>query len=208
MGSLTKFLPSFAALPIRQRWASAAFLIGLVAFVLFLGLERRAEQMDVVRRQFHLPQAIPFAAFSMSDGKARWPQLTGVVQFSDGQYRDYVGSLDNGEVWGPIRLEYRGVSAFHQFSPEAFRWRSVPPAPRYAGDPIGRWGFASEPRVYALTDALYFCYGVITIAPEQSVEPPRHRAVACRDLRTDEATHAIVKAALDAETRTLHWIIH
>lgn len=198
---------TWIGLSAHQRLTALAIILGVGLTVHSIGIERRARLSEVVRRQFHLAQAIPFAAFSISDSKKRWPILTGTVRFSDTQYRAYVGSLDDRRVWESVPLEFRGVNLLEGNAPEAFCWRSDPPAPRYAGDRLGRWGHASMPRIYELKDARYYCFGVMKIAPSADREASRYRAVACHGLVAEDEPIAIVKGALDDETRTLHWIL-
>lgn len=207
MSGSTDFLQTWAEMSARQRLTSVAVILGVAALVFSIGVERRASRMDFVRRQFHLADAVSFASFSISDSKRRWPQLSGIVKFSDSQYRDYVVSLDGVRPRKPARFDYRGIGAIDDFSSDAFRWRSDPPAPRYAGDRIGWWGSRSMPRIYALKDARYFCIVVINSPVAQASAATRHRIVACGDLSSSEEPLVIVKGVLDAETRALHWIV-
>lgn len=213
-GLSTERVPSllslWSALSVKQRWIAVAAVAGFFLLPLLLGWERRANRMEIIRQQFHLPPDIAFSQFEPGSSKLRSPAISGIVQFTDQQYRQYAAALHDSRVWRPTPLNYRGIGFINPYAPDALRWQDAAPHRRYGGDPLGRWGSSSEEQVHAMTKGRYLCFAVLKIDSTASGGDAglQHKAVSCRQLqRTDEAV-AVVKGALDDNGKTLHMLIY
>lgn len=208
VGSITA---QWRALTMAQRWTTAAIGVAVVVLLLSLQQIRRAEQMAILREQFHVPGDIPIAEFRPGGGKTQWPEIQGVARLTETQYRAYERSLNDPDVWRPSPFRYGGSTIEGAYSTEALWWRERPPLPRYAGDPLSAWGNLSAERFYAIERGRHFCFAVLR-EPNQDRAPARNapqrfRAMSCWDLNEDDRYFVRIMGAIDPDTRMLHMIV-
>lgn len=199
------------AMTMQQRLETVA-AAALLAMVILAARETRVSaRMEILREQFHLPGDVAVSEFHDGGTKTRRPQIEGVANFTEAQYRAYEHSLDDPDVWRPTPLRYGGAALDGDYASDALRWRDHPLAGRPAYDPLVEWGELSQGRADAIENGRHFCFAVVREpAPGGELErdgAPGYRALACPEVRIGGEYLVRVAGALDPATRTLHMIV-
>jgi hypothetical protein len=121
--------------------------------------------VDVLTEQFHLPEDVEFEVLASDHGGRH------VVQFTPGQYNNYVRSFDDAQLWSMGELEWYGVEVEAAASSRAMTWWDTNEAfhdgtsfPSYL-----HWGHAMGDAVWDVEPSHSFCFAVVGEGAEQSV---------------------------------------
>lgn len=205
---VSSFASQWRALTNWQRLKVAAIIGSLIVWGVLSNIERRATQTDFLRTQFHLPVTLEFTEFSANIGKApQRPEIQGIVQFTDEQFRSYASTLNDQNLWRPTAFQFGSSPVINEYSAQALHWREKEPMPRYGGDRLPSWGNLSRERIYKIKHGSHLCFAGIKVSIASINTPPTHRIVACTQLTPSDKPIIRVLGALDSDTKTLHMSI-
>lgn len=198
----------WATLKPEEKRTTLLIIVGFFLFLFSFQVINTEKYKETLRTQFHLPKNASFEQFryQAAKGRAAWPNIEGVVRFSEDEYRAYMATMWTPGVWKAVPFEHGKASISGPFAADAYAWRSRPPAPVEVGDHLGKFGFLSLQKVYDIKRGRYFCF-IVRRIPGAPDSDARRSADSCWSLQRGEDYVGYVAGAIDEDTRTLHMII-
>lgn len=159
--------------------------------------------------QFHLPQDVEFVAVKQAGRRSA--RISAVVQFTPGQYEDYVDALDDPSVWqfqpfdhSTYRVDGTPQGDIYQWWPNIQAWIQQE-EPNHMLRWAVRIGFIDDagdgkPRRHDLRDRRTMCYGIGLLQIEQRIAP-------CHDWPEYGGPPVVVTAVLDDEYHRLFMFV-
>jgi hypothetical protein len=198
-----------------MKFSKRIWMTTLIASLLFLSgcysLIFKQQDMKNVRRQFHLPRAVSFQSF---DSYPKTPgffgreglRITATLAFSKEQFEEYIGHLNDDDMWEPVSYLNYSPSIGDEYSTEALHWKGLP-----LPDSLTGWfdqlGF--EPKGLDVQQGKYYCSVILTLRGEPLESNPaayhwNHVGRACSELSKSEYPTILAFAVLDYEKRLIH----
>jgi len=184
---------------------------------------------EVMRTQFNLPENMRIQhlkASGISQSFCSIHSISGLVEFSEEEFKNYAATLNDPSVWHAKAMPYASPNLEHyHFTSGAIRWEyfQVSPLERIIGTQTLKMGFYSEKEVRALTHGQYICYGIDEMPRdylklETDSALPKYVVANCNEF-SPPTTHkefyttetsspdGLVFGVLNEKTRRLHMFI-
>ena len=171
----------------------------------------KQQDMENVRRQFHLPKAATFLSF---DSYPKTPgffgreglRITATVGFPEEVFEEYVAHLNDSEVWKPVSYLGYSPSIADEYSTEALRWSDLP-LPNSIEEQSRRIGFT--PKGLEVQHGKYYCSVLLAVRGEPLENNPAayhwgYVGKACSELSESGFPTILAFAVLDYEKRIIH----
>lgn len=171
----------------------------------------KQQDMENVRRQFHLPKRARFLSF---DSYPKTPgffgreglRITATLEFSEELFEEYVAHLNDIEVWKPVPYLNYSPSIADEYSKEALRWSDLP-LPDSIKERFRQIGFM--PKGLDARHGKYYCSALLTVRGEPLENNPaayRWRYVGRSYLELTESDFPTILAfaILDYEKKIIH----
>ncbi len=171
----------------------------------------KQQDMENVRRQFHLPKAVTFLSF---DSNPKTPgffgreglRITATLGFPKEVFEEYVAHLNDNEVWKPVPYLHYSPSIADEYSTEAFRWSDLP-LPNSIEERFRQIGFT--PNGLDVQHGKYYCSVFLAVRGEPLENNPaayhwRFVGRSCSELSESDFPTTLAFAVLDYEKRIIH----
>jgi hypothetical protein len=175
-------------------------VVGFHAWLARIGAPQDAEK-EALRRQFRLPPEVALTKVRV-DRKPRGsfaPDVEGIVVFSEAQFREYVGTLDDPAVWKPVPLVHGGRVFAGPYSADALRWEPLPGRHRIA------WVSLSWKQAQEAKHGRHLCFAVQHV--EGGEGEGTYRGLAGWEVGETRMTAVYVQGLIDYDRKTLHMLI-
>lgn len=179
-------------------WAMTAGFGALGALYLALKPDVYEEHVDVLMQQFHLPEDVEFEVlFSEHEGRYSGEEVVAIVQFTPGQYNNYLRSFSEPGVWALQPFEWGDLKVSAQAPSRALVWWDDNEA-FHNGSSFPHWldwahEHGDEP--WNVTPNHSFCFAVVGEGGAQSI-------LQCGDLQEDRPD-VFVRGMIDPEGQRL-----
>ena len=198
------------ALSWQQRLIVVAVISGFVLINISNFYWQRSTNREILRQQFHLPEAMEFSTLQ-SNNKPRRLRLVATVQFSPEQFGKYKTALNNSSIWQPVPFHYDGTTFTPIYSSRALRWTNT--VPIFAGEKQIYGRHFTYVRPSPSKTQQFFCLAIqkfpgVNLADATKKTEPRYVASACSELTRQDKTLVIMQGTLDDTSQTLHMEIN
>ncbi|MFV0296837.1 MAG: hypothetical protein ACK5JT_12040 [Hyphomicrobiaceae bacterium] len=210
----------------HNRYRLLALALLPVAYVAFTWSGRSSSSEDVLRAQFHIPDDVAFSQ-SVYPARNMGHYVEGIVTFTPPQYDAYQSSLGDPQIWKAEPFASTYLTVVPPFSPRALTWEDLP-KPLLAGNARVRWGNLSFKTAATATSGKVLCIAlrfppgqrkaswVPPVAREAEARYPLetparldgYNAIACAEMGRAERPRGYILGQLNADTQTLHMIVH
>lgn len=183
-------------------WAMVVGFMALGTLWMTFKPEYREKHKELLLEQFHLSEDVEFEVLH-SDFRSKHSreQAVAIVQFTPGQYNNYMRSLDDSSLWSMQSFEWFDVDVDSSAPSGAMTWWDKSDAfhdgssyPHWLG-----WGHEHGEVVFDVEAHRSFCFGVLG-------EGSAQRIYQCGDMQ-DERPDVYVRGMIDAEGQRLFALI-
>lgn len=184
-----------------KNWAmvGVCFCLGLL-YIAFKP-EYLDSHREILMEQFHLPEDVAFELLhSDLPNKHSREQIVAIVQFTPGQYNNYLRSFDDAALWSLRPFEWYDVKVQASAPSRALVWWDNNDA-FHDGTTYARWlewGHEHRDQARDIQPSRSFCFAVVGEGSAQSIHQ-------CGDL--EERPDLLVRGMIDAEGQRLFALI-
>lgn len=91
----------------------------------------KRQDMENVRRQFHLPRGVKFVSFESYPKTAGFfgregLRIAATVKFSDQLFNEYITHLEDKDLWKPVSFLAYSPNSATEYSRESLSWKDLP----------------------------------------------------------------------------------
>jgi hypothetical protein len=133
-------------------------------------------------------------------------RIIATLEFPEEQFEEYIGHLNDDDVWKPVSYLNYSPSIGEEYSTEALHWNDLPLPDSLTGW-INQLGF--EQKGLDLHKGKYYCSVILTVRGEPLESNPaayhwNHVGRSCSELSELEYPTILAFAVLDYEKRLIH----
>ncbi len=183
-----------------REWVAILTFAGFLLILKVVGAPSVLEEQQL-RGQFRLPDSVALTKIYIGRSKAKAlpGDIEGFVQFTDTQFRRYVATLDDANIWRPLPIVHGGTEFYGPYSPEALLWRDMRGAIQLA------WGSLSWKQAQEVRSGRLLCFAMRGDDGGGRKMPVHGEP--CPPPNTPTVKAVYVQGLLDFDTRTLHMLI-